>query len=212
MKNLFAAFALTLLCYQHAVAQEGKLLSDCTVIFNVTAAGAALDPKLVKTMEGTTKVLYIKGSKSRSDLITQSFKQTTITDSKTDSTVIIRELGNIKYISYLDAGKMREQNKKYQGIQFSNTSEKKTILGYECKKAVAKLANGAVYNVFYTTSVIPSNKQYEYQFKDLQGFVLEYEEESEDGKTNIKYTASQISLVPVPAAKFDLPKTGYRVL
>jgi len=212
MKNLVAAFALILICHQKSTAQEGKLLSDCTVFFNVAAAGAKLDPQVAKTMEGTTKVLYIKGSKSRSDLITQTFKQTTITDSKSDSTIILRELGNLKYISYLDAGKMRAQNKKYEGIQFNNTGEKKIILGYDCLKLVAKLTNGDAYNVYYTPSIVPSNKQYEYQFKDIQGFVLEYEEASEDGKTNIKYSASKISLVPVPAAKFDLPKNGYRVL
>jgi GLPGLI family protein len=212
MKNFFAALIFIFLCGKVAIGQEGKLLSDCTVFFDVAAAGSKIDPEVVKTMEGTTKVLYIKGSKSRSDLITHTFKQTTITDAKTDSTVILRELGNTKYISYLDANKMRAQNKKYEGIQFNTTSEKKTILGYECKKVVAKLANGSAYNVFYTSSIIPSNRQYEYQFKDLQGFVLEYEEESEDGKTNIKYSASKISLLPVPAAKFDVPKTGYRVL
>ncbi len=81
-----------------------------------------------------------------------------------------------------------------------------------CKKVVAKLTNGSAYNVFYTPSITTSNKQYEYQFKDLPGLVLEYEEESEDGKTKIKYSATKMTLVPVPAAKFDLPKSGYRIL
>jgi hypothetical protein len=54
--------------------------------------------------------------------------------------------------------------------------------------------------------------QYEYQFKDLPGFVLEYEALTEDGKSKINYSATKITLVPVPVAKFDLPKTGYRVL
>lgn len=212
MKNLFATIVLISACHYSAVSQAGKLISDCTVFFDVVAQGSKADPQVSKTMEGTSKILYIKGSKSRSDLITHSFKQTILTDTKTDSTIILRELGSTKYISYLDASRMREQNKKYEGIQFNNTTEKKTILGYECKKVEAKLTNGSTYNVFYSPSIIPSNKQYEYQFKDLPGFVLEYEEESEDGKTKIKYSASKISLVPVPAAKFDLPKTGYRVL
>ncbi len=212
MKKLFAAIAFLSVSYCKTFAQEPKLVSDCTVFFNIAAEGSAADPAVAKTLEGATQVLYIKGSKSRSDLITNSFKQTTLTDSKTDSTVILRELGNTKYITYLNAGKVRAQNKKYEGIQFNTTSEKKTILGYECKKAVAKLANGAAYNIFYATSIIPSNKQYEYQFRDLPGFVLEYEEEFENGKVKIKYLASKISLVPVSAAKFDLPKTGYRVL
>ena len=209
MRIFFPVIALTFLS-QAAIAQAGKLISDCTVFFDVTAEGSK--DELAKTMEGTTKVLYIKGFKSRCDLITPSFKQTTLTDSKTDSTTVLRELGSKKYISYLNSGKAKEQNKKYIGIQFTSTGDKKIILGYECKKAVATLANGAVYTVFYTLSINPANKLYEYQFKSIPGFVLAYEEESADAKTKIKYTATKISLDPVPAAKFDLPKTGYRIL
>lgn len=212
MKKIFSAIAFISLTHYHTVAQNAKPVSDCTIFFHIAAEGSEAKPAVANTMAGATKILYIKGSKSRSDLITNSFRQITLTDSKTDSTVILRELGNTKYITYLDGNSMEAQNKKYEGIEFTNTSEKKIILGYDCKKAVAKLASGKVYNVFYTASIVPSNKMYEYQFKSLPGFVLEYEEESEDGKEKIKYSASKISLVSVPAAKFDIPKTGYRVL
>jgi GLPGLI family protein len=212
MKKFF--FSLTLVfsfCFNIS-AQEAKVISDCTVLYKVSIEDAKADSQVVKAIMGTTKAVYIKGSKSRSDLVTPRFKQTTLFDLKSDSTIILRELGNTKYISYLNESKRREQNRKYEGIQFNNTSEKKTILGYECVKVVAKLADGSSYNVYYTPSIVPSNKEYEYQFKDLPGFVLEYEAESVDGKTKLTFSASQITLVPVPIAKFDVPKSGYRVL
>lgn len=212
MRKNFALITLLSAFYFNAIAQEAKLVSECTIYFDVSVEGSKVDPRVAKSMAGTTKVLYIKGSKSRSDLFTPGFKQTTFENSKTDSTVILRELGSTKYISYLKESKKKEQNKKYEGIQFNITDEKKMILGYECKKAVARLTNGSTYNVFYATSIMPSNKEYEYQFRDLPGLVLEYEEESEDGNTKIKYTATKISLVPVPDAKFDLPKSGYRII
>ncbi len=212
MKKLFAATALILLNYYYVVAQEAKIISDCIVYFNVSVENAKANPQIIKSMSGATEVLYIKGSKSRSDLITTGFKQTTLTDTKSDSTVILRELGNTKYISYLDNSKRSAQNKKYEGMQFISTNERKTILGYDCKKVIAKLTDGSAYNVFYAPSITPSNKEYEYQFKDLPGFVLEYESEAVGGKMKIKYSASKITLEPVPAAMFDLPKSGYRVL
>ena len=212
MKKKLIIIALMFSVYFRGIAQEAKLISECTVFFDVSVEGTKVDPRVAKSMAGTTKVLYIKGTKSRSDLLTPGFKQTTFADSKTDSTIILRELGSTKYISYLRESKKKEQNKKYEGIQFNNTSEKKTILGYMCKKVVAKLTNGSAYNVFYTPSITTSNKEYEYQFKDLPGLVLEYEEESEDGKTKIKYSAIKITLDPVPDAKFDLPKSGYRII
>jgi GLPGLI family protein len=210
--RIFAIVALTTFTFFKSSAQEAKVISDCTVSFDIKVEDPKADPQIIKAMSRATKVIYIKGSKTRSDLETPNFKQTMIYDSKSDSVVILREIGNNKYISYLDLNKWKEKNKKYEGVKFSNTDEKKTILGYECNKVVASLADGSTYNVYYTPAIIPSNTNYEYQFRSLPGFVLEYEGQSEDGKTKIRYSAAKITLVPVPVAKFDLPKTGYRVL
>ena len=60
-----------------------------------------------------------------------------------------------KYISFLNENKRKEKNKRYEGITFAPTAETKTILGYDCKKVVAKLKDGTTYNVFYTTSNHP---------------------------------------------------------
>ena len=212
MKNLLGTIVLIILCCSNVISQEAKIISDCTVFFTVSVEDAKADPQVINSMAGATKILYIKGSKSRSDLITPGFKQTTLIDTKSDSVIILREVGNTKYISYLTSSTRKNQNKKYEGIHFNNTSEKKTILGYDCKKVVAKLEDGSAYNVFYAPSITPSNKESEYQFKDLPGFVLEYESESVNGKTKIRYFASKITLEPVPGAMFDLPKSGYRIL
>lgn len=211
MKKIGALYYFTLICYGYATAQE-RIISDCVLVYDVTVTDSKADAAVIRAMSGSKKILYIKGSKSRSELVTPNFILTTLTDTKTDSTVILRELGTTKYITYLNDTRKKEQNKKYEGIQFTSTDEKKVILGYECKKVVAKLADSSTYNVFYASTIIPSNRSYEYEFRDLPGFVLEYEAESEDGKTKIKYAASKITLGQVPAAKFDLPKMGFRVL
>lgn len=194
------------------LAQPVKVISECTVVFELSVENAKNNAEVKNPMNGATKTLYIKGSKVRSDLNSSNYTQTTFSDSKTDTTMVLRELGKAKYLSYMSPQKRDEQNKKYEGIVFNKTGENKTILGYECVKVVAKLKDGSTYNVYYATAIAPSNKEHEYQFKDLPGFVLEYETESEDGKTKIKYTATKISITPVPASKFDLPKTGYRIL
>lgn len=212
MTKIISIFLILISAYFPTIAQEAKLISDCTVEFIVSVEDANADPAIVKAMEGSTRVVYIHGSKSRSDLITPAFKQTILFDAKNDSTVILREVGATKYISYLNSAKREQKNKKYEGMELNNTNEKKTILGYDCEKAIARLSDGSSYNIYFTRSMIPSNKEYEQQFKDLPGFVLEYEAQSEDGKTKVKYTASKITLVPVPVAKFDIPKSGYRVL
>ncbi len=210
MKKFLPLFLFVSFIFLQASAQEAKIISECTVYFNVAVEDSKADPKVVKAMAGSNRILYIKGSKRRSDFETPNFKQIVVYDSKSDSVIILRELGNIKYISFLTQNLIKEKNKKYEGIKFTKTDEKKTILGYECIKVIANLTNGSAYDVYYAPAIIPANTEYE--FKDIPGFVLEYEEQSESGKTKIKYSASKITLVPVPEAKFDIPKSGYRVL
>jgi GLPGLI family protein len=212
MKKSFTFFTFLVLSFYTVVAQDGKIVGDCTVVYNLTVDDAKADPNIAKALSGATKVLYIKGLKSRSELISSGFQQTTIYDAKSDSVVVLRDIGANKYISYLSGNKLVEQNRKFEGITFAETTETKIILGYECKKVVAKLKDGTTYNIYYTQAIVPSNKEYEYQFKDLPGFVLEYEGEFENGKSRVKYSASKITLTPVPNAKFDIPKSGYRVI
>jgi GLPGLI family protein len=209
MKKL--TFIILLLSSVQVFAQPTKVLSECTVVYELSVEEAK-DPELKRSMNGATKTLYIKGTKVRSDLTSSNYTQTTFSDSKTDSTVILRELGMAKYMSYLSQQKKAEQNKKFDGIVFNKTGETKPILGYDCTKVVAKLKDGSTYNVYYAASIAPANNEYEYQFRDIPGFVLEYETASEDGKMKIKYTATKITFTPVPSSKFDLPKSGYRIL
>ena len=210
-KHLLVSILL-IACIYNSIAQNGKIISDCTVAYEVSVDESKADPQVVKAMAGATKVLYIKGSKTRSELLSPNFQQAIIYDSKTDSTIVLREFGNSKYISFLKEDKRNEKNKKFEGVSFANTDETKTILGYECKKVIATLKDGSTYTMYYTPTIIPSTRDYEYQFKDLPGFVLEYETQSENGKSKVKYSAIKITLTPVASAKFDLPKSGYRVL
>ncbi len=212
MKYFFPIFIFLITSDHFGFAQNPKIISDCTVVYDVSVDDSKADPKVVKAMSGATKVLYVKGSKTRSELISSNFMQTIIYDNKTDSTIILRDFGNTSYISFLDLEKRKEKNKKFEGVRFSNSDETKTILGYMCNKVTSKLKDGSSYSIYYAPSIIPSNRGYEYQFKDLPGFALEYEVETEDGKSRIKYTATKMTLTPVASTKFDVPKSGYRVL
>lgn len=191
---------------------QTKTVSECTIVYNLSVEDAKSSPELVNSLSGSTKFVYIKGSKSRTELVSPTYTLTIINDTKTDTSIILRELGNTKYMTYLDEKKRLEKNKRYEGITFTPTGETKTILGYQCNKVVARLKDGSAYNVYYAAAIVTSNREYEYQFKDLPGLALEYETESEDGKVKFKFTAVKITLAPVQAAKFDLPKSGYRIL
>lgn len=188
-----------------AFTQSPKVVADCTVTFDVSIG------KADGSGEHATKTLYIKGTEIRTDLVSPTFLQTTFYDGKKEEAVILRELGGNKYMSRLNAAQWKDQNKRYEGMEVVLGNETKTILGYECKKAQVKLKDGSVLDMFYATAIIPSVSENAYQFKGIPGFVLEYEAQSEKGG-KIKFTATVINLSPVPASRFQIPQSGYRML
>jgi hypothetical protein len=70
--------------------------------------------------------------------------------------------------------------------------------------------DGTEYRIFYTTNIAPSVREFDYVFKDIPGFVLEYE--VKQANRSVKYTATRISFSPVAASRFDIPVSGYRIL
>lgn len=200
---VFASFDL--------VAQT-RVVAECTINYSIQINGAQkLDKETEELLKSSTKTVFIKGNDSRVDLTSTSFLQTLIYDKSTGNAVIMRELGANKFMTKLDSKAWKLQNVKYIGMKITYINETKSILGYECKKAILELQDGTSFTAFYALAIAPSVKEFEYQFKDIPGFVLEYETFGEKGQ-KITYTATKINLNPVQASKFDVPISGYRLL
>ncbi len=191
----------------NAQVKQPKVVTECTVDFTVS-----LGEGDAANAQQSSMVLYVKGQQSRLDFKTPSFTQVKYYDGKTKSAVILQDLGATKLRRDLDSAKWNQLNKQYEGLSVVFTDETKTILGYECRKANITLKDGSTYSLFYATEIVPSSKEYEFQFRSIPGFVLEYEAAADGSNRKVKYTATKINLSPVPASKFELPKSGYRVL
>jgi GLPGLI family protein len=161
-------------------------------------------------LDGATTTVYIKGSQSRTELLSGLGTEATIHDAKSGTGVILKNYSGQKLMITFNEDDWKKKNKKYEGITFENTNETAVIAGYNCKKAIAKLSDGTSFVVYYTPDLTVANKDYDYQFKTLQGLPLQYEWQS--GKMIFKYTLSKINFDPVSPAKFEIPKSGYRVL
>jgi len=189
-------------------AQAQRKVSELTLVYDASISSGSKEPKMADALDGHNKTIYVKGNMSRAEMVSALFSSATIHDSKTGSSVVLKEVSGQKLLIRMTAENWAENNKRYEGITFTNTNETKTIAGYNCIKAVAKLPDGTNFTVYYTPDIVPENKEYDYQFKNLNGLPLEYE--LVQGKLTIKYTVSKINMNPVPASKFDIPKTGYR--
>ena len=189
---------------------QQRIIAECTISYSITASDtASIDTKQI--LKASSKTVYIKGNESRADLLSPSFNQSIIYDKITGEATILREFGSNKFITKLDNDKWKEENKKYEGLTIEQTDIHKKIAGYDCRKALLHLKDGSTYTLFYTPSIIPSVKEFEYQFKNLQGLVLEYEAVGVNGD-KVTYSATKVNLSPVPTTFFTLPTLGYRVL
>ncbi len=209
MKKLII-FGFVLMLSTVLFAQQ-RVVAECTVVYNISLDDQATDAAAAATLKATTKTVYIKGINSRTDLVSPSFSQSVIYNKQTSTATILRHIGTNKFLTKLDQNKWVTEHGRYADMKLIKSDETKTILGYECKKMLMELSDGTSLTVFYANNIAPSVKEFEYQFKDIPGMVLEYEATEGDGK-KIKYTASQINFNPVAASRFDIPTSGYRIL
>jgi GLPGLI family protein len=190
--------------------QAQKKVSELTLVYDAAISTGDNQPKLADAFDGATTTVYIKGTMSRSEMSSALASFTSIHDARTGTAVLLQEISGQKLLIRMTAENWKDKNKRYEGISFNNTNETKTIAGYKCIRAIATMKDGSSFTVFYTKDIIPENAEYNVQFKNLEGLPLEYE--LTNGNLKIKYTVSKINMNPVPASKFDIPKSGYREL
>jgi len=187
-----------------------KTISEGTIIYDIAIQPKGNAPKASGGLNGAQTTIYLKGGMSRTDMTSTLGTETTIYNSKSGSAAILKEYSGQKLMITLTKENWEARNKKFDGITFINTAETKVIDGYNCKRASAKLKDGSSISVYYTTDLVAMNKDYDQAFKSLPGFPMEYELET--AKLIFRYHISKIDFSPLPATKFDFPKSGYRIM
>lgn len=210
MKKTILLFSWMLAIILHVHAQQ-RIVAECTITYSIEADSSNADKELVASLKESSKIVYIKGNNSRVDLISPAYIQSTFFDKTDGGAIVLREFGNNKFMTKLDNRAWEKQNKKFDGLIINTLNDTKVILGYECKKAVIQLKDGSVYHLFFATAIAPSVKEYEYEFKNVPGLVLEYDVTDKDGK-KINFSATKINLSPVSSSKFDIQLSKYRMM
>jgi GLPGLI family protein len=191
---------------------QQRVVAECTVVFKISMDDISVDKDVLNSLKQSSKTIYIKGNDSRVDLVSPAIKQSVIYDKTQATAIVLREFGNNKFMNKLDKNKWLEVNKQFDGSSIVLSNESKNILGYECKKANLLLKDGTSFILYYAVAMTPSVKEFEYQFKDVPGFVLEYQIKEQGSQIMVNYRADKISLSPVLASRFDIPVSGYRLL
>ena len=209
---LIAVLLVSLLSIQtlHAQQPQPRKLTEATISYDIVINTNNTTPKAADLLDGAVSIIYLKGNSSRSEMVSSLGTQSTIIDGKSGNVTILKEYGEQKYMINLTPAEWKESNKKYEGVEFTYEKEFKTIAGYNCQKAIGKLADGSSFTVFFTKDLMPVNKDFQYLNRALPGLAMQYE--ANMGKQKVTYTVSNINFNLVPAAKFDAPKSGYRVM
>jgi GLPGLI family protein len=181
-----------------------KRVGDLTLLYNSAITSLQDSAKKISSTTG----FFLKGNLSRAEVSSNQFSSVTIYDSKAGSGVLLKEVNGQKLLIRMNEENWNQKNRRFMNLNFTKTSETKTIAGYFCTQAKATTPDGSEITVFYTRDLIPENKNYDPPFKNLDGLPLEYE--LVKGNLHIKYTLASINLNPVPASKFDIPTSGYR--
>jgi hypothetical protein len=206
MKNKFTVLSSALILLVTSVFAQ-KVIPEGTLTYDIAIQNNSEKNAIVTN---AALVVYLKGSVSRTDMVSNLGSEKTIYDTKAGTAVILKEYSGQKLMITLSKDNWAEKNKKAQGIYFTDMTEKKQLLNNQCTKAVAKLNDGSMLTVYYTKDLTLQNKEYDPLFTNLGGVPLQYEVES--GKLRFTYTINKIDQTIVSQSKFDLPKTGYRVI
>jgi GLPGLI family protein len=207
-RNKIALVLFSLLSFLQSSAQ--KKLTEATITYDVVINTENSKPQAADLLDGARNVIYLKGNSSRSEMISTLGTQATIIEGKTGNVTVLKDYGEQKYMIKMTPENWKESNKKYEDIIFTFFNEFKLIAGYNCQKAVGKLADSSTFTVYYTKELVPMNKDFEYLNRNLPGLAMQYE--AIQGNKVVTYTVASINFNPVSQLKFDLPKSGYRVM
>lgn len=210
MKQILSMYGIVILLFTATTLSAQKTITEATISYDIVVSNNNPNPQIADMLDGATSVVYLKGSSSRSEMISSLGTQSTIIDGKTNNITVLKDYGEQKYMITMTSQNWKESNKKYEGVTFSFEDDYKTIAGYKCQKAIGKLTDGTSFTVYFTKDLVPQNKDFQYLNRNLPGLALQYE--ASFGKLMVTYTVSNINFNPVPAAKFDIPKSGYRVM
>jgi GLPGLI family protein len=207
MNSLKLCFLLMVLLSGFMAAAQ-KTVSELTLTYDITVETTGQQPAMANMFNGATTTVYIKGNNHRTEAVNALGTSTTIYDGKSNSAVVLKEYGAQKLLVRMNAANWKAANQKYEGVTYTIGTETKVIAGYNCTKATGKLADGTTFTVYFTKDIVPENKDYNLQFKGLNGLVMEYEFTVAGMK--VVNTVSKIGFNAIAPAKFEVPKSGYR--
>lgn len=187
-----------------------KPINEVSLTYNISVQSTNEKTDVAKSLEGALLTIYIKGNQSRSDMYSPVGSESNLFDNKSGKGFILKEYSGQKLMITMTRENWVQKNQYYQNLKFNIDNREEIIAGFKSKKATATLPNGNNFTVYFTPEIIVTNNQYNNSFMQLDGVPVQFELES--GNLKFKYVLSKVNYDPISSSKFELPKTGFRVM
>ena len=210
MKGVLSFIGVAFLTVFLSAATMQKQLGEGVHQYNISIVSAKSETPTLNSLNGAILTLYLKPTISRTEMKSTLGTESTVFDNKNGNGFILKEYSGQKLMISMNEANWDQKNKAYEELNFTISNETTTIGNYQCKKATATLSDGKLFTVYFDPTIIISNKKYNNAFSKLQGLPVQYEIQS--GNLSFKYTLSSLSYDAIPAAKFEAPRTGFRVM
>ncbi len=182
-------------------------ITEGSVTYSVAVEG--VPPEQASMMKGMELTMMFKNKKSRADFSMSVMSTTTVSDDN-GSITLMEGMGQ-KTFTKMTKADLDKESKKSPEPKITYVDEKKTIAGYECKKAVIEVKDqkgeSQKVNVWYSEKLPYTGGGRMNQFKGLKGAPLEFE--TIQGPMKMRMTATKVSTTPVPDSEFVLSTEGY---
>jgi len=164
-----------------------------------TESQMAMFPKQMSVM--------IKGSKSKTEMITGMGNQTEINDYTEKSKVSLLDMMGQKYAIKETAADIQKEMEKEPPATVEVTNETKTIAGYLSKKAIVTTnqdGEKTVYEVWFTEELGSKDVNFaDPIYKDINGVLMEFLMKTP--QITMKFTVSSVEKKNVAAKEFEIP-------
>jgi hypothetical protein len=198
-------------CFMAVFSATGqRLLTEARLQYNLTALPEKGQEELASAFKDATQTIWLRGNMVRIDFYSTGRQQSVIYNAANGSATLLRESGAEKYQWNLDSARWKQFNRQWTAIGFSETGENATLAGYNCQKVTGLYASGDSASIFYTSQIMPLARGYDPLFEGLKGTPVQYE--LVIGGLKVRYTLVSVQTLPVGASRFDVPKTGYKII
>ena len=151
--------------------------------------------------------VMIKGSKSKTEMITGMGNQTEINDYTEKSKVSLLDMMGQKYAIKETAADIQKEMEKEPPATVEVTNETKTIAGYLSKKAIVTTnqdGEKTVYEVWFTEELGSKDVNFaDPIYKDINGVLMEFLMKTP--QITMKFTVSSVEKKNVAAKEFEIP-------